>query len=139
MTRKVLILCTGNSCRSIMAEGLINHYLSESWEAFSAGVSPSTVHPYAIEVLQELDIDTSQFRSKSVTEFLQRDDLDLVITVCDHAKETCPLFLKPVKQVHISIEDPVTYSNADRDIALQKFRQVRDTITDLILDYLKQN
>jgi arsenate reductase len=139
MTRKVLILCTGNSCRSIMAEGLVNHFLGERWEAFSAGVSPSIVHPYAIVVLQELGIDTSNFRSKSVTEFLQRDDLDLVITVCDHAKETCPLFLKPVKQVHIRIEDPVIYSNADRETALDKFRQVRDTITDKVMGYLRQN
>jgi arsenate reductase len=137
--KKVLILCTGNSCRSIMAEGLVNHFLGERWEAFSAGVSPSIVHPYAIVVLQELGIDTSNFRSKSVTEFLQRDDLDLVITVCDHAKETCPLFLKPVKHVHISIEDPVSYTNADRETALDKFRQVRETISDKILGYLRQN
>jgi len=94
MIKKVLILCTGNSCRSIMAEGLVNHYLGEKWKAFSAGVSPSQVNPIAIKVIQELGIDTSEFRSKSVAEFLSRDDLDLVITVCDNARETCPIFLE---------------------------------------------
>lgn len=135
--KKVLILCTGNSCRSIMAEGLINHYLKDKWQAYSAGVSPSIVHPLAIKVVQELGIDTKDFRSKSVTEFLNRDDLDLVITVCENAKETCPLFLRPVKQVHIGIEDPVSYGNKDTDIAMKKFREVRDTIKDKIVSYLE--
>jgi arsenate reductase (thioredoxin) len=138
MIKKVLILCTGNSCRSIMAEGLVNHYLGEKWKAFSAGVSPSYVNPMAIKVLQELGIDTSEFRSKSVAEFLSRDDLDLVITVCDNAKETCPIFLKPVKQVHIGIEDPVSYTDAEPELALAKFREVRDSITDQILGYLNK-
>lgn len=138
MIKKVLILCTGNSCRSIMAEGLVNHYLGDKWKAFSAGVSPSYVNPMAIKVLQELGIDTSEFRSKSVAEFLSRDDLDLVITVCDNAKETCPIFLKPVKQVHIGIEDPVFYTDAEPELALAKFRAVRDSITDRILGYLNK-
>jgi arsenate reductase len=137
MRKKVLILCTGNSCRSIMAEGLINHYLRDSWEAFSAGVSPSVVNPYAIEVLKELGIDTSALHSKSVTEFLQRDDLDLVITVCDNARETCPVFLKPVAQIHIGIEDPVSYSSRDADTAMLKFREVRDSILEKIIGYLE--
>jgi len=138
MIKKVLILCTGNSCRSIMAEGLVNHYLGEKWKAFSAGVSPSQVNPIAIKVIQELGIDTSEFRSKSVAEFLSRDDLDLVITVCDNARETCPIFLKPVQQVHIGIEDPVSYTDADEEIALAKFRAVRDSIIDKILGYLNK-
>lgn len=121
-----------------MAEGLVNHYLGEKWKAFSAGVSPSQVNPIAIKVIQELGIDTSEFRSKSVVEFLQRDDLDLVITVCDNARETCPIFLKPVQQVHIGIEDPVSYTDADEEIALAKFRAVRDSIIDKILGYLNK-
>ncbi len=121
-----------------MAEGLVNHYLGEKWKAFSAGVSPSQVNPIAIKVIQELGIDTSEFRSKSVAEFLSRDDLDLVITVCDNARETCPIFLKPVQQVHIGIEDPVSYTDADEEIALAKFRAVRDSIIDKILGYLNK-
>jgi len=134
--KKVLILCTGNSCRSIMAEGLINHYLKEKWQAYSAGVSPSAVNPRAIQVLQELGIETTGFRSKSVTEFLSRDDLDLVITVCDNAKETCPVFLKPVKQIHIGIEDPVPYTFESDEVSLPKFRAVRDSIREKIVIYL---
>lgn len=134
--KKVLVLCTGNSCRSIMAEALINHYLKDQWQAFSAGVSPSKVNPRAIQVMNEIDIDLSQYRSKSVTEFLQRDDLDLVITVCDHAKESCPVFLKPVKSVHIGFEDPADYNDAEDDIALPIFRRVRDEIKQQLIEYL---
>jgi len=134
--KKVLILCTGNSCRSIMAEALINHYLGKSWQAFSAGVMPSSVNPRSIRVLQELGIETGHLQSKGVTQFLYMDDLDLVVTVCDHAKQTCPLFPKPVKQVHISIEDPVTYTNADDEVAIAKFRECRNDIKRRIVDKL---
>jgi arsenate reductase (thioredoxin) len=136
--KKALILCTGNSCRSIMAEGLINHYLGAKWEAFSAGVSPSVVNPYAIKVLQELGIDTTGLYSKSVTEFLSRDDLDLVITVCDNARENCPVFLKSIKQMHITIEDPILYAEKNAEKALMKFREVRDTIIRKIVGYLQK-
>lgn len=134
--KKVLVLCTGNSCRSIMAEGLINHFLGGRWQAFSAGTQPSVVNPKALQVLQELGIETSGFRSKSVTEFLDRDDLDLVITVCDNAKETCPIFLKPVEQIHIGIEDPAPFSYEPEEASLPRFRAVRDSIRDRILTYL---
>lgn len=135
--KQVLILCTGNSCRSIMAEGLINHYLKDKWQAYSAGVSPSYVHPLSIKVLSELGIDTSLFRSKSVSEFINREDLDLVITVCDNAKETCPVFLKSIEQVHIPIEDPVSYGRSDIASVIAKFREVRDTIKGSIIEYLE--
>ncbi|MFO7659787.1 MAG: arsenate reductase ArsC [Candidatus Cloacimonadaceae bacterium] len=134
--KKVLVLCTGNSCRSILAEAMINHYLKDHWQAFSAGTQPSVVNPKALKVLQELGIDTSGFRSKSVTEFLDRDDLDLVITVCDNARETCPVFLKPVKQVHIGIEDPAPYSDEPEESSLPRFRAARDSIRAKILTYL---
>ncbi len=134
--KKVLILCTGNSCRSIMAEALINHFLGDSWQAFSAGVMPSHVHPRSIQVLQELGIDTANLESKGITQFLYMDDLDLVVTVCDHARQTCPVFPKPVKQVHISIEDPVTYTNAPEEEALARFRACRDDIHNRIVRVL---
>lgn len=136
-TRKnVLVLCTGNSCRSIIAEALINHYRSDAWQAFSAGVSPSRVHPRSIKALQELGIDCSDLRSKGVAEFLQRDDLDLVVTVCDHARETCPLFLRPVKQVHIGIADPTAQAWLSEESSDEAFRKCRDTIKRKIVDKL---
>ena len=136
MPKKVLILCTGNSCRSQIAEGLINRYLFHDWQAFSAGVSPSQVNRRAVEVMKEIGIDISGNRSKSVIEFLDREDLDLVITVCDNAKETCPVFHKPVEQIHIGFPDPAEYTNEPDEIALQKFRAVRDEIKVRIIDYL---
>lgn len=134
--RQVLILCTGNSCRSIMAEAMINHYLGQSWKAYSAGVMPSVVNPRAMDALREIGIDTGGFRSKSVTEFLDRDDLDLVITVCDHAKETCPVFLKPIPQIHLGIEDPAPYTDAPDEIAKAQFRLCREEILSRIIPYL---
>ena len=137
MTKKVLILCTGNSARSQMAEALINRELGETWEAFSAGVNPSQLNPRAIRVMTEVGIDISRQRSKSVSEFLHRDDLDLVITVCDHARETCPLFLKPVEQVHLGFEDPAPFSDQPDEIALPVFRHIRDQIASMLIPILK--
>ena len=137
--RKVLVLCTGNSCRSIMAEALINHNLGEQWQAFSAGVEPAgRVSPRAIQVLQELGLDTSSLRSKSVKEFLDREDLDLVVTVCDHARETCPIFPRPVKQIHVPFEDPHAYMTETDEIALRKYRETRDRIRSELLPLLKK-
>ena len=134
--KKVLILCTGNSCRSIMAEALINHYLGDRYIAYSAGVAESSVNPWAIKVLEEMGINTSGFRSKNVAEFLNRDDLDLVITVCDHAKESCPVFFKPVPQVHLGIEDPAPYTD-DPD-AISYFRKTKEDIIKIVIQGLKQ-
>lgn len=136
--KKVLVLCTGNSCRSIMAEALINHYLGDRWQAFSAGTDPSAVNPLTRKVLEELGIDTSGLRSKSVAEFLARDDLDLVITVCDHARESCPVFPRPVARIHIGIEDPAPWTREPEDIALPRFRQTLQQVRDLILPLLEQ-
>lgn len=136
--KKVLIICTGNSCRSIIAEAMINHYLKDKWQAFSAGTQPSVVNPRAIQVLEEQSISTVGLRSKSVTEFLRRDDLDLVITVCDNAKESCPIFLKPVKQIHIGIADPAPFPQEPEEIALPRFRKAFKQINNLILEYLKR-
>ncbi len=138
MIRKVLVLCTGNSCRSIMAEALINHVLGDRWQAFSAGVEPSRVNPRAIQVMAEIGIDISGAHSKSVDEFLDRDDLDLVITVCDHAKESCPLFPKPVRRIHISFPDPAPFTDEPDDVALQEFRKVREEIRDKLLELLSK-
>ena len=138
MKRKVLILCTGNSCRSIMAEAWINHLLSDRWEAVSAGVEPSRINPRAIQVMAEAGIDLSKYHSKSVTEFLSDASIDLVITVCDHARETCPVFLRPVPQIHIGFDDPTPYTSEPDEIALPKFREVRDAIRNRLVEFLRE-
>ena len=105
MNKKVLILCTGNSCRSIIAEALINAEL-EGIDAESSGVKASgRVNPNAKKVLEQEGIWRDDYHSKTLDTMID-NDYDLVVTVCDHAKETCPMFPKPVKTIHVSFEDP---------------------------------
>lgn len=121
MKRKVLFLCTGNSCRSQMAEAIVNARLADEWQAFSAGTRPAGyVHPKAIAVLAEIGI-PHQGRSKSVEE-LRDLDFDLVITVCDSAAEECPIWLGRGKRVHHGYPDPAKSDN------LEDFRRVRDAM-----------
>jgi arsenate reductase (thioredoxin) len=135
--KQVLFLCTGNSCRSQMAEGLVNHYLSDEWQAYSAGTDPAGyVHPLAIEAMSELEIDISQNSSKSVDEF-RYTDFDLVVTVCDDASENCPTWFGPEKVVHSSFPDPAKAAGSDIE-RLAAFQQVRDDIGVRILNYLKE-
>jgi arsenate reductase len=135
--RRVLFLCTGNSARSQMAEGMVNHFLAATWEAVSAGTKPSGyVHPLAIRAMAELGIDVSSHRSKSTDEF--RDtDLDLVITVCDQAAKSCPAWLGKGHVVHMGFPDPAaaTGSQAER---LAVFRQARDDIRERVVGRLDQ-
>ena len=124
--RNVLFLCTGNSCRSQIAEAIVNDRLSNQWKAFSAGTEPvGYVNPIALEVLEEIGI-THQGWSKDVSNFKDQE-FDLVITVCDSAAENCPVWLKSGKQVHLSFVDPAKFEGDD-DFVLDKFRQVRDEI-----------
>ncbi len=134
--KHVLFLCTGNSARSQMAEGLVNHFLSGEWEACSAGTEPSGyVHPLAVAAMEELGIDISDQHSKSTEEF--RDaELDLVITVCGGAAENCPAWLGQGRVVHIGFPDPAA-ATGDRETRLEVFRQVRDGLRAEVLDYLK--
>ncbi|MCA9947125.1 MAG: arsenate reductase ArsC [Anaerolineales bacterium] len=135
--KKVLVLCTGNSCRSQMAEGLINAKLGDQFVAYSAGTQPSgTVHPKAIAVMAELGIDLSQNESKS-TELFRGQYFDLVITVCDSAKETCPVWLGNAGQkTHIGFYDPAEATGSDDEVTAV-FRQIRDQIADQILSFLQ--
>lgn len=121
----VLFLCTHNSARSQMAEGLLNTLFKSKYKAFSAGIAPKEVNPYAIEVMKELGIDISDHKSKSIEEF--RDmTFDYVVTVCDNAKESCPFF--PGKKViHKSFNDPAIF-NGNIEDTLDVFRKVRDDI-----------
>ena len=123
---RVLILCTGNSARSQMAEGLLRHDAGSVYEVFSAGTKPSHVRPEAIAVMHEVGIDISGHRSKSVEEFAGQD-FDYVITVCDNAKESCPVFPAKTKRIHWSIEDPAAVQSSQGE-ALTAFRRVRDEL-----------
>lgn len=131
--KKILILCTGNSARSQMAEGLLKHITQGEYEIFSAGTKPSIVRPEAIKVLQEIGIDNSNNRSKSVDEFAELE-IDYVLTVCDNAKENCPYFPAKTKLIHHSFSDPAGIEG-DEETRLAAFRQVRDEIK----NYLKNN
>jgi arsenate reductase (thioredoxin) len=123
---RVLILCTGNSARSQMAEGLLRHDAGNTYEVFSAGTKPTHVRTEAITVMREAGIDISGQRSKSVEEFVGQD-FDYVITVCDNAKESCPIFPAKTKRIHWSIEDPAAVQGSEAE-RLAAFRRVRDEL-----------
>lgn len=126
MKKQVLFLCTGNSCRSQMAEAIINAQMGDTWEAFSAGTVPAGyVHPNALRALAEIGIE-QQGRSKSADEF-RNVPFDLVVTVCDDAAENCPIWLGQGKRVHLGFPDPAKATGADDEV-MQIFRQVRDDI-----------
>ena len=130
MTRNVLFLCTGNSCRSQMAEAIVNARLSDDWRAFSAGTEPSGyVHPLAIQVLDEIGI-KHQGESKSADRFREMD-FNLVVTVCDDAAENCPLWLGKGERVHRGFPDPAKAQGTDEE-KLAVFRSVRDAIAQQI-------
>ncbi len=124
--KKILILCTGNSARSQMAEGLLKHITKSKYEINSAGTKPSIVRPEAIKVLAEIGIDISNNRSKSADEFT-KVEIDFVLTVCDNAKENCPYFPAKTKLIHHSFEDPAEVGG-DEETCLNTFRKVRDEI-----------
>ena len=124
--KRVLILCTGNSARSQMAEGLLRHDAGDRFEVFSAGTRPSRVRPEAIAAMGELGIDISGQRSKSVDEF-SGQQFDYVLTVCDNAKESCPLFPGETVAIHRNFEDPAALEGSEEQ-RLTVFRSVRDEI-----------
>lgn len=125
MKQSVLFICTHNSARSQMAEGLLNHYMGDRYEAVSAGTEATRVNPFAVQALQELGIDIAHHRSKSIEEFRGRS-FDTVVTVCDNARESCPFF--PGRRViHKSFPDPSRAAGDDGQV-LQSFRRVRDEI-----------
>ena len=131
---RVLVLCTGNSARSQMAEGLINAQLADRFVACSAGTRPAgQVHPQAIAALREIGIDISQQRSKSVEGFRQ-EPFDVVVTVCDAAAEECPVWLGRGQRVHIGFPDPAAVAPEQQ---AHQFRVVRDAIQQQLLGYLR--
>ncbi len=135
--RRVLFVCTGNSARSQMSEGMVNHYLKKNWEAVSAGTRPSGyVHPLAIRAMAELGIDITDHRSKHTDEF-REVAFDLVVTVCDNAARNCPAWLGKGRVVHMGFPDPAAATGSEAE-QLAAFRQVRDAIRQQVLGYLEQ-
>jgi len=137
MKKRVVILCTGNSCRSQMAEGLWRALGGDEWEVFSAGTHPAGyVHPLAVEVMREIGIDISQQTSKHVNE-LPADSFDLFVTVCDSAQRECPTLPGVQRTLHWPTEDPVL-PGADPRQQRAHFRTVRDALRQRIASFLKQ-
>lgn len=135
--RRVLILCTGNSCRSQMAAGWVGRLLGSRWEAHSAGTSPApAVHPLAVRAMAEAGIDISGAQPTHVERYLA-EPWDLVVTVCDSARESCPVFPRPVEQLHVSFPDPALAQGGE-DERLAAFRAVRDDIEARLLPVLRR-
>lgn len=135
MKKRVLVLCTANSARSQMAEGLLRHDLGDSFEVESAGTRATFVRPEAIAVMNEMEIDLSKHRSKTVDEF--RDEhFDYVVTVCDSAKESCPIYPGHGKRLHYGFEDPAAVEGSDEE-RLAAFRRVRDEIRYRLVPFLR--
>lgn len=134
MKQKILFLCTHNSCRSQMAEGIVNHFLGDRFQAFSAGTEATRVNPLAVQVLAEWGIDISLHRSKILDEFAG-ERFDHVITLCGSANEQCPLFFGGVQRVHIGFDDP-SRSTGSPDEILVEFHRVRDEIRKKLTNYL---
>ena len=134
MKKRVLILCTGNSARSQMAEGLLRHDASDRFDVESAGTQPGTVRPEAIAAMRELGIDISGHRSKHVDEF-EGQQFDYVLTVCDNAKESCPVFFGTAKKLHHSFDDPPPASEGTEADRVVVFRRVRDELRAYLKDF----
>ena len=136
--KRVLILCTGNSARSQMAEGLLRHDAGERFDVESAGTKPGIVRPEAIAAMKELGIDISGHRSKHVEEF-EGQRFDYVITVCDNAKESCPVFFSAVKRLHHSFDDPPPASEGTDEERMAIFRSVRDELRAYLAEFAQAN
>lgn len=130
----VLVLCTGNSCRSQMAEGFFRHLGGERVEVFSAGLSPKGVHPLAIKVMAEIGIDISKQTSNNLDEYLSLK-FDYLITVCDNAAANCPVFPGEGKRLHWPFDDPASATGNDEEI-LAEFRRIRDQIAGKVEEFL---
>ncbi len=131
---KVLFLCTGNSARSQMAEGYLRHVAGDKFEALSAGIAPKGLNPLAVEVMKEIGIDISHHKSKDDSTLLGQS-IPYVVTVCDNARERCPIFPRTYKFLHWSFEDPAA-AQGTREEKLAVFRRVRDQIVQRINEEL---
>ena len=135
--KKVLVLCTGNSCRSQIAEGYLHHFAENKAEIYSAGVETHGVNPKAIAIMREDEIDISNHTSNNIDEYVNID-FDFVITVCDNAKERCPFFPNKAKKIHQNFPDPAKVTGTDEEI-LNEFRKVRALIKDFCEKFVLEN
>jgi arsenate reductase (thioredoxin) len=135
MKKRVLFLCTANSSRSQMAEGIANHFWGDRLEAFSAGTQESFVNPKAIEVMKEIGIDISKHQSKNLTAF-DGQNFDYVITLCGSANETCPLYIGGTKKMHVGFDDPAKAHGSPETI-LNEFRCVRDEMKEKLTAFFQ--
>ena len=135
--KKILFVCTGNSCRSQIAHGLLNNIAGDRFEVFSAGLSPNKVHPMAIEVMKEINIDISHHTTDHLDDYLDKD-IDVVITTCDDANESCPFFPGNVMRLHWSIDDPFESRN-EEESNIQLFRDTRNKIEERVRSFLLSN
>ncbi len=135
--KKILVLCTGNSCRSQIAEGYLRHFAEDKAEVYSAGVETHGVNPRAVKTMQEDDIDISKHTSNNMDEY--RDiDFDFVITVCDNAKERCPFFPSKAQKFHHNFPDPAKATGSEEEIMAQ-FRNVRNEIKEYCRNFVSTN
>jgi arsenate reductase len=135
--KRILVLCTGNSCRSQMAEGYLRKFAGDKAEIFSAGIETHGLNAKAVEVMKEDGIDISQQTSNNVNEHTHID-FDFVITVCDNAKENCPVFPSTAKKFHQNFPDPAK-AKGDANHVMQQFRMVRNKIKDYCKNFIKEN
>jgi len=135
--KRILVLCTGNSCRSQIAEGYLEHFAGDKAEVYSAGVETHGVNPRAIQVMKEDGIDISKHTSNNVNEY-RNIDFDFVITVCDNAKERCPYFPSNAKKFHHNFPDPAKASGTEKQI-MQQFRTVRNMIKSYSREFVSAN
>jgi len=135
--KRILVLCTGNSCRSQMAEGYLKKFAGNKAEIFSAGIETHGLNPKAVEVMKEDGVDISQQTSNNVNEY-RHIDFDFVITVCDNAKENCPVFPSTAKKFHQNFSDPAK-AEGDANHIMLHFRMVRNKIKDYCKNFIKEN
>ena len=135
--KKILVLCTGNSCRSQMAEGYLRKYAGDKAEVYSAGIETHGVNPRAIQIMKEDRIDISSHTSNHINEY-KDIDFDFVITVCDHAREQCPFFPSNAKKFHYNFPDPAKASGTEEEI-MNHFREVREMIKEYSKKFVEAN
>lgn len=133
---KMIFICTGNSARSVMGEALVRHYAGESYDVFSAGMEPKGINPYTIQVLQEKGISLAGATSDNLRKYLGHQHFGVVVTVCDHAEQSCPrTWLQAQNHLHWSFEDPAACEGSHEE-KLAKFREVRDLIDEQVREWL---
>lgn len=137
MKRRILVLCTGNSCRSQIAEGYLRYFAGDEAEVFSAGIETHGVNPRAIEIMKRDGIDISKHTSNNIDDY-RGIDFDYVITVCDNAKENCPYFPTSAIKLHCNFPDPAKALGSDEEI-MEQFRQVRELIRKYAQNFVNEN